>query len=42
MYVNKARKHKKVLGWTIRNKEDYEKAKLYCDGFICENIDELG
>ena len=41
MYVTKVRKHKKVLGWTIRTKEDFEKAKLYCDGFICENIEEL-
>ncbi len=29
-----------IGGWTIRNKEDYEKAKKYCDFFICENIED--
>lgn len=40
----KIKRYKKkmiVLGWTIRNKEQMEKAKLYCDNFICENIEEL-
>ncbi len=38
--VEKFRQKKLVLGWTIRNKEDLEKAKKYCDNFICENIKE--
>lgn len=32
------RKNHIVLGWTIRSKSDLEKAKKYCDNFICENI----
>lgn len=39
--VEKFRKRKLVLGWTIRNKSELEKAKKYCDNFICENINEL-
>ena len=39
--VEKYRGEKIILGWTIRNKEDMKKAKLYCDNFICENIEEL-
>lgn len=37
--IDKLRKHKLILGWTIRNKNDLVKAKKYCDNFICENID---
>lgn len=29
-----------ILGWVIRSSEDLEKAKKYCDNFICENIDK--
>lgn len=36
--VAKLRRNKIILGWTIRNKEDLEKAEKYCDNFICENI----
>ncbi len=39
--VEEFRKKKLVLGWTIRNKVQLEKAKKYCDNFICENFDEL-
>jgi len=39
--VQKFRRNKLVLGWTIRNKEDYDHAKKYCDNFICENIYSL-
>lgn len=27
-----------IFGWTIRNKEDYTKAKKYCDSMIFENL----
>lgn len=40
-YVSKFRENKLVMGWTIKNKLDLEKAKMYCDNFICENIEEL-
>lgn len=36
--VEKFRKNKLVLGWTISSNSDLEKAKKYCDNFICENI----
>lgn len=39
--VAKCRETKPVLGWVIRNKDDMNKAKKYCDNFICENIEEL-
>ncbi len=39
--VSKFRERKPVLGWVIRNKDDMNKAKKYCDNFICENIEEL-
>lgn len=39
--VEKYRKDNLVLGWTIKNKSDLEKAKKYCDNFICENLDEI-
>lgn len=38
--VEKFRRKKIVLGWTIRNKEDLNIAKRYCDNFICENLDD--
>lgn len=37
--VEKIRKKKLVLGWTIKSEEDLETAKKYCDNYICENID---
>ncbi len=39
--VETIRKEKLILGWTIKNKSDYEYAKKYCDNFICENIQNL-
>jgi len=29
---------KMILGWTIRNKKEYQKYKYLCDNLICENI----
>lgn len=39
--VERFKKRKLVLGWTIKNKKDLDKAKKYCDNFICDNIDKL-
>lgn len=40
--VKRFRKSKRiVLGWTIRNKQDFMKAKKYCDNYICENLDNI-
>ncbi|MBE6160177.1 MAG: glycerophosphodiester phosphodiesterase [Lactobacillales bacterium] len=39
--INKYRKDILILGWTIKTKKDLEKAKKYCDNFICENLEEL-
>lgn len=36
--ISKLRNNKVILGWTIRSEEDLEKAKKYCDNYICENI----
>ena len=30
-----------IIGWTIRTKEDIERAKEFCDGIIFENIENL-
>lgn len=38
--IEKYRKNKLVLGWTIKTKKDLEKAKKYCDNYICENIEK--
>lgn len=40
-FIESKRKNKLILGWTIRNKNDYEKVKEYCDNFICENIESF-
>lgn len=37
--VENYRKNHLVLGWTIRNNDDLELAKKYCDNYICENFD---
>lgn len=37
--LQKLRKNKILIGWTITNKNDIEKYKDYCDKFICENIE---
>lgn len=39
--VKNFRKEHIVLGWTVRNKDDFEKGKKYCDNLICENFDIL-
>lgn len=39
--VEKFRKSHVILGWTIKNKDDFEKAQKYCDNLICENFDIL-
>lgn len=39
--INKFKDKIFIIGWTIRNKKDLEKAKKYCDNFICENLDQL-
>lgn len=39
-YVERKRKYKPVIGWTVRKKEEYEKYKNYCDNFICEMMNE--
>lgn len=39
--IKKYRKNNLVLGWTIKNKSDLEKAKKYCDNFICENLENF-
>ena len=36
--VKKFRKKGLAIGWTIKSKEELEKAKEYFDNFICENI----
>ena len=30
-----------IIGWTIKTKEDFERAREYCDGIIFENLDNL-
>ena len=30
-----------IIGWTIKTKEDVERAREYCDGIIFENLDNL-
>lgn len=39
--LDRYRKNNLILGWTIRNKNDFEEAKKYCDNFICENLEYL-
>lgn len=39
--VEKFRENHIVLGWTVRNKESFDKGKKYCDNLICENFDVL-
>lgn len=29
-----------ILGWTVRNKQDYEFSRKYCDSIISENMEE--
>lgn len=39
--IKKFRNSHLVLGWTVRSKANFEKAKQYCDNLICENFDKL-
>lgn len=39
--VENFRQNNIVLGWTVRNKDDFEKGNKYCDNLICENFDVL-
>lgn len=39
-YIRTKRKSKLILGWTIRNKKNYDKAIKYCDNLICENMEK--
>jgi len=39
--INRLRKNKIILGWTVRNSDDLNKARKYCDNYICENIFEI-
>ena len=39
--ISRYKKKRLVLGWTIRNNDDLEKAKKYCDNYICENISSM-
>lgn len=39
-YIENKRKTKPVFTWTIRTKEDYEKAVKYSDNIISENMDD--
>ncbi len=39
--VERYRKNNLVLGWTITNKSEMERASKYCDNLICENLEEL-
>lgn len=38
--IEKLRKKKLVLGWTVRNKEQFHRNYGYFDNLICENIQE--
>lgn len=38
-HLQKFRKNKILIGWTLTNKKEIEKYKDYCDKFICENIE---
>ena len=35
------RKDHLILAWTIKSKEELEKARKYCDNYICENIEKI-
>lgn len=39
--IEKIRKNKLILGWTIRDNKAFEEKKNYCDNFICENFDKF-
>ena len=39
-YVERKRKYKPIIGWTIKDKKQYKEYKKCCDNFICENMNE--
>lgn len=39
-FVDKKKMKKRVLGWTVRTKKDYDLARKCCDNLICENMEE--
>lgn len=39
--IEKIRKFKPIIGWTVKNQEQIEKYNKYCDNFICDNILEI-
>ena len=38
--IEKKRKYKTIIGWTVNDKKEYLFAKKYCDNMICENMNE--
>lgn len=38
--IENKRKYKTVLGWVIKDEEQYKFSKQYCDNLICENMNE--
>lgn len=39
--IERVRKSKTVIGWTVKKQEQIEKYNKYCDNFICDNILEI-
>ena len=39
--IEKIRKSKPIIGWTVKKQEQIEKYNKYCDNFICDNILEI-
>lgn len=37
--ITKLKEKMPILGWTVKTPSDLEKAKKYCNNFICENLD---
>lgn len=38
--IEKKRKNKTIIGWTVNNKKEYDYSKKYCDNLICENMND--
>lgn len=36
--ITNLKKRKILLGWTVKDKKEYERLKDYCDNFICEDF----
>ena len=41
-FMQRYRKRMKMLAYTVKSKEVYDKYKNLSDGLLCENIDEIG